>query len=369
VYRVTQFVKGLWAVSLIFVFCHASLSTSPTAKIELVAGVGDGPLGGPVKGAQLFEPFGVVFDKQGNWYICEYKGHRITKVDREGKISSFAGTEKVAYSGDGGPANQASFNQPHGIVITKDQQMYVADTRNHCVRKIDLKTNRISTIAGTGQPGYAGDGGPADKATFKEAYAIDVNRAGDKLYIADLGNRRIRLVDLKSGVVKTIAGNGETGVPADGAEAVNGPLVDPRAVAVDSKGNIYILERRGNALRVVDAKGKIRTLIGPASATGDNTFAARSQAELKMNGPKHLCVDARDNVIIADSENHVILKYTPRDGKAVVIAGTGEKGSRLVADDPLRTQLNRPHGVFVHPTGALYISDSDNNRVLKMMNQ
>lgn len=368
----TQINKPIWAMLFIFALCHAFLLIAlpvSNARIELVAGGGDASLGGPVKGAQLFEPFGVAFDRLGDWYICEYKGHRITKVDKEGKISSFAGTGKVGYEGDGGPAGRASLNQPHGIVITKDQQMYVADTRNHSIRKIDLKTNRITTVAGTGQPGYSGDHGLADEATFKEAYAIDINRAGDRLYIADLGNRRIRQMDLKSGVVKTIAGNGETGVPTDGADAASSPLVDPRAVAVDSKGQVYILERRGNALRVVDAEGKIRTLIGAVGANGRDAAGTRKEVGPKMNGPKHLCIDSKDNVIIADSENHLILKHTLRDGKTVVIAGTGEKGDRLVSDDPLKTQLNRPHGVFVHPSGALYISDSDNNRVLKMTNR
>ncbi len=358
--------KALLALLFVFVLCNASLPTTltvSTPKIELVAGGGDRPLGGPVKGAQLFEPFGVAFDKSGNWYICEYKGHRITKVDAKGNIVPFAGTGKIAYSGDGGIAAEATFNQPHGILITKDGQMYVADTRNHSIRRIDLMTNRITTIAGTGQAGYSGDNGPADKATFKEAYAIDINRAGDRLYITDLGNRRIRQVDLKSGVVTTIAGNGESGVPVDGADAINSPLVDPRAVTVDSKGNLYILERRGNALRVVDTRGKIRTLIGPGGVNAANT---QKQAEPQMNGPKHLCVDTKDNVIIADSENHVILKYTPQDGKTTVIAGTGVKGNGLVPDDPSRTELNRPLGVYVHPSGALYIADSDNNRILKM---
>jgi len=367
----THFFKALLALLFVFVLCNASLPTTLTAltpKVELVAGGGDEPLGGPVKGAQLFEPFGVAFDKSGNWYICEYKGHRITKVDAKGNISLFAGTGKVAYSGDGGPAAEAAFNQPHGIVITKDQQMYVADTRNHSIRKIDLNTYRIRTIAGTGQAGYSGDNGVANKATFRETYAIDINRAGNKLYVADLGNKRIRQVDLKSGVITTIAGNGQTGVPVDGADAVSSPLVDPRAVTVDSKGQLYILERRGNALRVIDTKGKIRTLIGPGGMNAGNTTNTQNHAEPKMNGPKHLCVDARDNVIIADSENHVILQYTPGDGKTIVIAGTGAKGNRLVSDDPLKTQLNRPHSVFVHPSGALYVSDSDNNRILKMTN-
>jgi len=191
-------------------------------------------------------------------------------------------------------------------------------------------------------------------------YAVDINRGGDKLYITDLGNRRVRLLDLKSGVVTTISGNGQSGVPTDGADAAQSPLVDPRATAVDSKGNVYILERRGNALRVVDKTGKIRTVIAPGTIAGSRAPG--------LNGPKHLCVDLQDNVIIADTENHLIQKYNPIGGAVEVIAGSGEKGDRLVTGDPLKTQLNRPHGVFVHPSGALYISDSYNNRVLKLSN-
>jgi sugar lactone lactonase YvrE len=167
-------------------------------------------------------------------------------------------------------------------------------------------------------------------------------------------------LDLKSGVVTTIAGNGQSGVPPDGADAAQSPLVDPRAAAVDSKGNVYILERRGNALRIVDKTGKIRTVIAPGTITGGRAPG--------LNGPKHLCVDLQDNLIIADTENHLILKYEPKGGAVKVIAGSGEKGDRLITGDPLKTQLNRPHGVFVHPSGALYISDSYNHRVLKLSN-
>src|SRR5262249_29130781 len=157
---------------------------------------------------------------------------------------------------------------------------------------------------------------------FNQFYAVDINRAGDKLYITDLGNRRVRLLDLKSGVVTTIAGNGQSGVPDDGADAAQSPLVDPRAAAVDSKGNLYILERRGNALPVVDKNGKIRTVIAPG--TIPSTGARTSD----LNGPKHLCVDLQDNVIIADTENHLIRKYNPKSGTVEVIAGSGEKGDR-----------------------------------------
>ncbi len=325
------------------------------SKIECVAGCG-GALDGTAKGARLIEPFGVAFDKQGNWYICEYKGQRITKVDAKGAITLFAG--KDSQNPESPARGQAEFNDPHGLVISKDQRMYVADTLNHRAVKIDLKTGRGVVVAGVGRPGYSGDSGPAIEATFNQLYAVDINRAGDKLYITDLANRRIRLLDLKSGVVTTIAGNGQSGVPSDGASAAQSPLVDPRASAVDSKGNVYILERRGNALRVVDKHGKIRTVISPGT---EKNMAS-------LNGPKHLCVDLQDNVIIADAENHVIRKYNSKSGAVETIAGTGEKGNRLVENDPLKTQLNRPHGVFVHPSGALYISDSYNHRVLKFTN-
>jgi len=219
-----------------------------------------------------------------------------------------------------------------------------------------LKTGVISTIAGTGEAGYSGDGGAATKATFNGAFGIALGPSGDRLYVADLNNRRIRMIVLKTGIVTSIAGNGTDGVPADGAVAAESPLQDPRAVAADSQGNVYILERRGNALRVVDRQGRLRTLIKPGSVTPD------------MNGPKHLCVDRQDNVIIADAENHLIRKYSPRDGSTVTIAGTGQKGDHVEPGDALQTQLNRPHGVYVSPSGELYITDSYNNRILKLKN-
>jgi sugar lactone lactonase YvrE len=332
-------------------------AAKPNIKIECVAGCGSTP-DGTAPGTQLMEPFGVAFDRQGNWYICEYKGQRVTKIDAKGMSSAFAGRRGDSQEPESATAGKLRFHDPHGLVIGKDQQMYVADTLNHRVVKIDLKTGRAATIAGTGQAGYSGDGGPAVKGAFNQLYAVDLNRAGDKLYLTDLRNRRIRLLDLKSGVVTTVAGNGQEGIPTDGAVAINSPLVDPRAVTVDSKDNVYILERRGNALRLLDKQGKIQTVIGP------NKIIRAPE----LNGPKHLCVDRRDHVLIADSENHLIRKYNPQDGSLEVIAGTGEKGSRLVPDDPLKTQLSRPHGVYVHASGALYISDSDNHRVLKLSN-
>lgn len=326
--------------AILLALAFALLQAPKTAStIQCVAGCSSG--------SSLLEPFGVAFDKQNNFYICEYKGQRVSKVDSRGNVSIFAGSD-------------SGFHDPHGISISKEQ-MYVADTLNSRVIRIDLKTGKAQPFAGTGTEGYSGDGGPAVNATFNQLFAVDINRAGDKLYLTDLRNRRIRVVDMKSGVVTTIAGNGQTGIPADGASALNSPLVDPRAAAIDSKGNLYILERNGNALRVVDTSGKIRTVIGP-----DKPPQYRSARERDLNGPKHLCVDSEDNVFIADTENNIIRKYFPRTGATATIAGNGEKGDKLIQNNPLMSQLNRPHGVIQHASGDLYISDSENNRILRL---
>jgi sugar lactone lactonase YvrE len=345
----------------VFLFLLAPFLSAAT-RITCVAGCGDAAQNTALD-AKFVEPFAVAFDKQGNWYVCEHKGERIVRIDNAGKASVLAGTGQTGYSGDGGAASQATMFDPHGIVITANQQMYVADTRNHTIRKIDLRTGSISTVAGTGKAGFSGDGGPATKADFDGTFAIDVDPSGRNLYVADLGNRRVRKINLKSGIVTTIAGNGEKGVPQDGADASASPLADPRAVAADSKGNVYVLERGGNALRVVDKTGKIRTLIAPASSA--STSAATTVVP-DLNGPKHLCVDRNDNVIIADAENHLVRRYDPKTGTTVTILGTGQSGKEIITGDPLKTQVNRPHGVFVHPSGALYISDSYNHRILKL---
>jgi DNA-binding beta-propeller fold protein YncE len=323
------------------------------AQVEVVAGGGT-QAEGAATGIRLIEPFGVAFDREGNWYICEHKGQKIMRVDRGGTARRFAGTGVPGRSGDGGPADQAALSDPHGLVIAPDGAIYVADTVNHQVRRIDPKTRRIDTIAGTGEAGFSGDGGPAKAAQFNGAFAIALNRAGDRLYVADLGNRRVRLINLRSGNVETVAGDGSKGVPDDGAPARRSPLVDPRAVTVDSKGLLYILERGGNALRVVDSEGRIRTLIGPDTV----------QPPLK--GPKHLCVDAQDRVVIADAENHLIRRYDPNTKTTPLIAGTGTKGAHIDKTNPLATELNRPHGVTIHPNGDLFVSDSDNHRVLRI---
>jgi hypothetical protein len=337
----------------------------PIAVLALIAATSPANPGRAVLvlGERLREPFSVDFDSAGNTYIVEMEGHRVSVLDREGRSRVLAGTGQAGLSGDDGPAIRAQFNGPHHLLVGPDGDLYVADTFNNCVRRINLRTGVISRFAGTGEKGFSGDGGPAVSATFNGIFSIAFHQ--NRLYLMDLGNRRVRAVDLKSGIVTTVAGGGEKGVPVDGGDARTQPLVDPRAIAFDSRGKLYVCERSGHALRVIDSSGKIRTVAG----TGEAGFGGDGGPALdaRLNGPKHIWVDRDDSVLITDTENHAIRRYSPKDGSISRVAGTGAPGTAGLDGPADQCQLNRPHGAMPHPrTGEIYISDSANHRVLRL---
>jgi sugar lactone lactonase YvrE len=330
--------------------------------VTLVAGDGDGADGTEAAKAKVVQPFAVDFTADGTVYFVEMVGgERFRTIDKDGKVYTLAGSGKKGNTtGDGDPL-KAEFNGMHNLAVS-GTTVYLADTFNGTVRTFDLHAKMLAPFAGTGTKGYAD--GPAAKAEFKETICIALTPDGKTLYVADIGNKRVRAIDTKSGAVTTVAGTGKAGVPRNGEPAKDQPLVDPRAVAADDKGNVYVLERSGHALRVIDKGGKIRTVAGDGKKGNAGNGGPALKAEL--NGPKYVSIDRDGSVLIADTENHQIRRYVPGKETVELVMGTGKAGKGLDAD-PLKCELARPHGVSVHPkTGDLYVADSDNGRILKV---
>lgn len=334
-------------------------------RLVRVAGGGERDDHAPGPETKLTAPFGVDFDRAGNLYLVEMQGgERVRKMGADGVLHILAGTGEGGFAGDGGPARTAQFHGMHSLAALPNGDLFLADTWNNRVRRLDAATGLVTTLAGTGAKGFHGDGGPARDARFGGIYCVALDSARETLFLADLDNRRIRAVDLRNGRVRTVAGNGEKGIPRNGATATAAPLVDPRAVAVDRDGNLYVLEREGHALRVVGGDGLIRTVAGTGSK--GNTGDDGPGTEATLSGPKHLSVDRDGSVLIADTDNHVVRRYTPRDGRIRRVAGCGRKGAAGVPGPALEAELDQPHGVAVGPGGRLYIVDSGNHRVLRL---
>jgi len=330
-------------------------------QIVLVAGGQRDAVDIPATEALLKEPFGTAFDASHQLWIIEMAlGNRLLKVDDAGVLSHVAGRGESGFSGDGGPGLVAQFNGPHNLSIRFDGRILIADTWNGKIRQLDPKTKRVDSLVGFEVP--------IEKAKAFGPYCIATDHGGKALYIADL--HRIHRLDLETGKSTIVAGNGEKGIPIDGAKAIDAPLIDPRAVAADRLGNVYILERGGNALRVVRPDGTIRTVVNGSGKKGNERSMRESAINAMMNGPKHLCIDRMNRVIIADAENHLVRRYDPTDGTLSRVAGTGVSGRDGVGGSAQNCQLSRPHGVTVHPkSGEVYITDSYNNRILKIREQ
>jgi sugar lactone lactonase YvrE len=251
----------------------------------------------------------------------------------------------------------------HDIQITAGGVAIIADSFHHRVRRLDLKSGAVSTVAGSGEKGFGGDGGPATEAKFNITMTACLSPDEKRVYIADISNHRTRMVDLETGIVTTVAGNGQKGLPKDGAGALNATMGDTRAVTQAVDGTLYVLLRGGNAL--VEVKdGKVRTAV---NASGKKGYSGDGGPALDatMNGPKYVAMDPQGRVLIADAENHCIRRYDPETGTIARIAGTPPQAGDGIGDTLLTTGLKRPHGVRVGPDGMIYVCDTYNNRVLR----
>ena len=342
-------------------------------KLVVIAGGGEKDEGLATE-CRLRSPFGIDFASNGDMYIVELYGERLLKVDPRQQLTWIGGTGTKGDVGDGGPARTGQFNGMHALAITKRDEVLLADTWNNRVRRYDIPTSTLQPFAGVGGgKGWSGDGGPAKDARFAGVFCVALDPAHEWLVIVDLDNKRVRRMNLQTGLLEHVAGTGKAGVPADGADAKTSPLVDPRAAAVAADGTIYILERSGHALRAVDPSGKIRTVagtgkpgldpVGPGAngVNGDDLPAL----EAKLNGPKHLCVDRDGTVLIADTENHLVRRYHPQTGRLTRVAGSGKKGMGASGEKAFACDLFQPHGVHIDATGVLRITDSANHRVLR----
>lgn len=334
-------------------------------RITTVAGTGaetDNGRTGTAREVNIGQPFGVEIGPDEALYITEVANHRVWRLDRKtSDLKVIAGTGRKGYSGDGGPATEADMNEPYEIRFDAGGNLFVVEMRNHIVRRIDAKTGRISTVAGTGEEGFSGDGGPATKAQMKVPHGIVLDGRGG-LFIADIGNNRIRRVDLESGVIETFAGTGQPGIVRVGARADESPLPGPRALAARDDA-LWVVLREGHSVWRIDLKTRVLLHIGgtgKAGYTGDGGPAR----EATFNGPKGLAVDASARLYIVDSENDCVRVLDTSTGRVETIAGRG-KSRRFSGDDgPARqAELSQPHGICVDREGTVYVGDTLNHRV------
>ncbi|MGD0091341.1 MAG: MBG domain-containing protein, partial [Planctomycetota bacterium] len=321
--------------------------------------------GNPPTSAALYlgyENAGIATDSSGNLYIADYSNHRVRKIDAgSGTISTVAGNGTATFAGDSGPATAASLNFPAAVAVDSSGNVYIADSFNYRIRKVDATTGYISTLAGTGSYGYSGDNGPATSAALSQPTGVAVDAMGN-VYIADCYNNRIRMVD-HTGYITTVAGNGTAGYSGDGGAATSAELNTPEGVTAAWDG-FYIADSANNCVRKVDTGGTINKVAGGlvAGFGGDGYSAIMAS----LDGPKTVALDSSGNLFIADCANNRI-RQVDTSGIIHTYAGDGDADFSGDGGSAPLAALNSPAGVAVDAaTGALYISDQGNNRVRRV---
>lgn len=309
---------------------------------------------GPAVKLPLGNPFGIEFSGD-SVFITSVDDHCIYLGKANGtKLRRVAGNGLIGYTGDGGLASEATFNWPHEVRADNAGNLYIADTRNHVIRHVDAKTGIVTTIAGNGQPGMAGDGKRGSDIQFSQPHSVVLDGEGG-LLIADTGNHRICKVDLQSGILQTISGTGEKKLPVDGSSSLNCPLAGPRSLAVD-KNFIWIALREGNSIWRINRKANT---IHHVAGTGKKGYTGDggSPKQATFKGPKGLVLDELGRILVVDTENHAVRRIDPALNRVDTVLG----GSRSTTSYPLK----RPHGIAYKKGFGYLVADSEHHRVLQ----
>ncbi len=393
----------------------ATLFTSGT--LATLAGTGDPGFAGDgrqASQANLNEPKGLAIDGQGHLFIADSENHVVRRVDRTtGLITTVVGcapeeamqvsrpgegepvfeeeadplaetsqktTEQFTqqtdlsgtvryligavapkrFGGDGGPATEAMLNFPTAVAVDARGHLYIADTMNHRIRRVDAQTGIITTIAGTGQARFSGDGGPADRAALNEPAALAVD-AQEQLYIADQSNNRVRAVDLKTGMIRTVAGTGSAAYDGDGKPATESCLAGPSGLAV-AAGILYIADTFNGRIRSVDlATGMIATAAGDG---GSYRYQSPDDPpSASVSRPSGITLDRDGNLFLTDSDSHLVRRWDRATGLVTRIAGTGSASSAGDGGAALAAGLCYPFGIVADGDRTLLIADTFNHRV------
>src|ERR1700733_2883779 len=312
--------------------------------------------------ANLDSPGDVAFDSAGNWYIADYTNCRIRKVTiATGDISTVAGNGTCGYSADGIAATSAELNGPNSVAIDSSGNIYIADFTNNRIRKVTTSSGYISTVAGSGTAGYFGDGAAATSAELETPSGVAVDSSGN-IYIADRTNDRVRKVTISSGYISTVAGNGSscsspTGGCGDGSAATSANLTSPNSVALDSSGNIYIADSGDNRIREVNiSTGSISTVAGNGTPGYSGDGGAATSAEI--DGPNGAALDSSGNIYISDTQNRRIRLVNPGSGHISTLAGSGTQGATGNGGPATSAELDDPKQIAVDGLGNVYLADA-----------
>jgi sugar lactone lactonase YvrE len=337
--------------------------------INTIAGNGtDGFSGDNIQATntRLYDPFGVALDTSGNIFISDRSNHRIRKVSSTtGIIKTIAGVGTNGFNGDGGISDTSKISYPSGIALDKHGNIYFADFGNHRIRKITASSGIISSIAGNGVQGYNGDGIIATSAKLNSPNGIAIDEYNN-IYIADGGNSRIRKVSASSGIITTIAGNGISGFSGDSNLAINAMINNPRGVAIDKYGNIFILDSYNMRIRKVTASSGIITTIAGNDTCGFNGDGIIATTAMLCN-PIGIAIDTLDNIFITDNINCRIRVIAANSGLIYTFAGTGSNDNSGDSISAISAKISQPTGISIDASSNIYFAESKNFRIRKVI--